>query len=218
MAKQAGKIWTDAGGRNIEAAIINPVLRTEEKHAQRVAMLALRAEKALEQLNAAVDNAQNEVFEAKLKDAKIFERRIPTPDSMTFSAFDKSILVDIRTSRRLLFDKTMVGIIKSKFEEFFAEFDGEDKGSVRLAFLRELVNSLLYKGSGDLDQTSVNEIRSHKDTAQRMKFEGWEKFVEAVDLFDKAIRTEPGNRLYYIDVRDENGRMRRVSLKYTDVR
>ena len=217
MAKQAGKIWTDAGGRNIEAAIINPVLRTEEKHAQRVAMLALRAEKALKQLNAAVDNAQNEVFEAKLKDPKIYDRRIPTPDSMTFSAFDKSILVDIRTSRRLLFDKTMVGIIKSKFEEFFAEFDGEDKGSVRLAFLRELVNSLLYKSGGDLDQTSVNEIRSHKDTAERMKFAGWEKFVDAVNLFDKAIRAEPGNRLFYIDVKDDNGRMRRVALKYTDV-
>lgn len=202
----------------MEAAIINPVLRTEERHAQRVAALALRAEKALEQLNGAIDKAQDEVFEAKLKDAKIYDRRIPTPDSMTFSAFDKSILVDIKTTKRLIFDKTMVGVIKSKFEDFFTEFDAEDKGSARVAFLRELVNSLLYKSGGDLDQTSVNEIRSHKATAERMKFKGWEKFVEAVDLFDRAIRTEPGNRLYYIDVRNENGRMRRVALKYTDAR
>ncbi|HPI70451.1 MAG TPA: hypothetical protein PLF99_03930 [Tenuifilaceae bacterium] len=50
-----------------------------------------------------------------------------------------------------------------------------------------------------------------------MKFAGWEKFVDAVNLFDKAIRAEPGNRLFYIDVKDDNGRMRRVALKYTDV-
>lgn len=218
MAKQVGKIWTDANGRRIERDIISPTVRVEERHAQRVATLALRAEKALEQLNAAIDKAQDEVFEAKLKEAQIFERRLPTPDSMLFSAFDKSVLVDIRTSRRLVFDKTMVGLIKMKFEEFFAEFDKDDKGSARMAFLRQLVNSLLYKGSGDLDQTSVNEIRSHKDTAKRMKFEGWEKFVEAVDLFDKAIRTEPGNRHFYVDVKDDGGRMRRVALKYTDAR
>ena len=213
MAKQVGKIWTDANGRRIERDIISPAVRVEERNAQRVATLALRAEKALEQLNAAIDKAQDEVFEAKLKEAQIFERRLPTPDSMLFSAFDKSILVDIRTSRRLVFDKTMVGLIKMKFEEFFSEFDKDDKGSARMAFLRQLVNSLLYKGSGDLDQTSVNEIRSHKDTAKRMKFEGWEKFVEAVDLFDKAIRTEPGNRHFYVDVKDDGGRMRRVALK-----
>lgn len=218
MAKQVGKIWTDANGRRIERDIISPTVRVEERHAQRVATLALRAEKALEQLNAAIDKAQDEVFEAKLKEAQIFERRLPTPDSMLFSAFDKSVLVDIRTSRRLVFDKTMVGLIKMKFEEFFSEFDKDDKGSARMAFLRQLVNSLLYKGSGDLDQTSVNEIRSHKDTAKRMKFEGWEKFVEAVDLFDKAIRTEPGNRHFYVDVKDDGGRMRRVALKYTDAR
>ena len=217
MAKQKGKIWTDASGRQMESAIINPVLRTEERHAQRVATLALRAEKALEQLNAAVDKAQDEVFEAKLKDAKIYERRLPTPASMTFTAFDKSVLVDIKTASRLIFDKTMVGIIKSKFEEFFAEFDAEDRGSARVAFLRELVNSLLYKSGGELDQTSVNEIRSHKNTAERMRFKGWERFVEAVDLFDKAIRTEPGNRHFYVDVKD-GSKMRRVALKYTDVK
>ena len=86
-----------------------------------------------------------------------------------------------------------------------------------MAFLRELVNSLLYKSGGDLDQTSVNEIRSHKATAERMKFKGWEKFVEAVNLFDRAIRTEQGNRLFYVNVRDGN-KMRRVALKYTDLR
>jgi hypothetical protein len=42
-------------------------------------------------------------------------------------------------------------------------------------------------------------------------------FVEAVDLFDKAIRTEPGNRLFYVDVKEGN-KMRRVALKYTDAK
>lgn len=215
--KQKGKIWIDATGRSLDTWAINPVLKVEEKHSQKVAELALKAEKALKALNKAVDEAQQEVYQAKLKDAKVKDwNRMPTPDSLTFKAFDKSVSVDIITAKRLVFDKTYVGIVKAKFEEFFAVFDKDEAASKRFSFLREMVNSLLFKGSGDLDQTSVNEIRSHKATAERTKVPGWELFVEAVDLFDKAIRTENGNRLFYVEVADEHGRMRRVALKYQD--
>jgi len=215
--KQRGKTWIDATGRNVDTWAINPVLRVEEKHAQRIGDLALKAEKALKALNLAVNDAQQEVYEAKLKDAQVKDwNRMPTPDSLTFKAFDKSVGVDIITTKRLVFDKTYVGIVKAKFEEFFAVFDRDETASKKFSFLREMVNSLLFKGSGDLDQTSVNEIRSHKATAERTKVPGWELFVEAVELFDKAIRTEPGNRLFYVEVADEHGKMRRVALKYTD--
>lgn len=216
--KQKGKNWIDQTGREVNAWAINPAIKVEEKHAHRVAELALKAEKALRELNMAVNVAQKEVYEAKLKDAKIKEyNRMPTPDSLTFSAFDKSVLVDIKTTRRLVFDKTYVNIVKAKFEEFFAIFDKDETASQKFSFLRGMVNSLLFKSSGELDQTSVNEIRAHKATAERNRIPGWELFVEAVDIFDKAIRTEQGNRLFYIDVEDENShRMRRVALKYTD--
>lgn len=215
--KQKGKIWIDATGRSLDTWAINPVLKVEEKHSQKVAELALKAEKALKALNKAVDEAQQEVYQAKLKDAQVKDwNRMPTPDSLTFKAFDKSVSVDIITAKRLVFDKTYVGIVKAKFEEFFAVFDKDEAASKRFSFLREMVNSLLFKGSGDLDQTSVNEIRSHKATAERTKVPGWELFVEAVDLFDKAIRTENGNRLFYVEVADDHGRMRRVAIKYQD--
>jgi len=215
--KQTGKLWIDSTGREVQKWAINPVLQVEEKHAQKIGELALKAEKALQLLNNAVDVAQKEVFEAKLKDAKIKEfTRSITAESITFSAFDKTVNVDIKTTKKLVFDKSYVGMIKAKFEEFFSIFDRDEAQSKKYAFLREMINSLLYKGNGGLDQTSVNEIRSHKATAERIKFEGWELFVEAVDLFDRAIRTEPGNRLYYVDV-DDNGKTRRVALKNTDV-
>jgi hypothetical protein len=215
--KQNGKNWTDVTGREVPKWSINPVLQVEEKHAQRIAALALRAEKALVELNKAVDVAQQEVFEAKLKDAKIKEfKRDITAESITFGAFDKSVKVDIKTTRKLVFDKSYVSMIKEKFEEFFSVFDKDEVQSKKFSFLREIVNSLLYKSNGGVDQTSVNEIRSHKATAERIKFEGYELFVEAVDLFDKAIRSEPGNRLYYVEV-DEGDGMRRVALKYSDI-
>ncbi|SDC53489.1 hypothetical protein [Williamwhitmania taraxaci] len=214
--KQKGKTWTDATGRSVDTWAINPVLKVEEKHAQRIADLGLKAEKALKSLNKAVDDAQQEVYQMKLKDAHIKDySRMPTPNSLTFSTFDKTATVDIITTKRLVFDKTYVNIIKAKFEEFFAVFDKDEIASKRFSFLREMINSLLFKSSGDLDQTSVNEIRAHKATAERTKVPGWELFVEAVELFDKAIRTETGNRLFYVEVA-EGGRMRRVALKYTD--
>ena len=215
--KQEGKTWKDAQGKEINTWAINPVLKTEEKHAQRVAKLALKAENALKILNDAIDEAQKEVYEAKLKDAQIRDySKMPTPESLYFKAFDKSVTVDVKTTKKLTFDKTYVSIIKSKFEEFFQIFDADEKESKKFAFLRTMINSLMYKSNGEIDQTSVNELRSAKATAQRAKFEGWELFVEAVDIFDKAIRTESGNRLYYVEVM-EGGKMRRVALKYTDI-
>lgn len=215
--KQEGKIWTDATGTKVKTWAINPVLKTEEKYAQLIAKKALKAEAALKDLNEAIDLAQKEVYEAKLKDAGMKDyKKLPTPESLLFKAFDKSVVVDIKTTKKLTFDKTYVTIIKQKFEEFFQVFDGDDKASQKFAFLRQMVNSMMYKGNGEIDQTSVNELRSAKATAQQAKFDGWQLFVEAVDLFDRAIRTEPGNRLYYVDV-NEGGKMRRVALKYTDI-
>jgi Protein of unknown function (DUF3164). len=216
--KQKGKVWTDGSGKQLDTWAINPVLKVEEKHAQRIAGCALKAEKALKELNEAVDDAQQEVYEAKLKDAQVKDyKRMPNVESLSFSAFDKTVRVDIKKSERLTFDKTYVSIVKAKFDEFFAVFDKDEKDSKKFAFLRDMVNSLLFKNSDDLDQTSVSVIRSHKVMAERNKIPGWELFVEAVDLFDKAIRKEPGNRLYYVDVAEENGKMRRVALKYTDI-
>ena len=101
--KQKGKVWTDGNGRQLDTWAINPVLKVEEKHAQRIAGCALKVEKALKELNDAVDDAQQEVYEAKLKDAQVKDyKRLPTPESLTFSAFDKTIGVDIRTTRRAI--------------------------------------------------------------------------------------------------------------------
>jgi Protein of unknown function (DUF3164). len=215
--RQKGKVWTDSKGNSIETWAINPVFKVEDEHANRVVGLALKAEKALKLLNEAMDAAQTAVFEAKLKDAQIKEHeRIPRPESLTFSAYDKSVVINLKTTTRLTFDKTYVGMVKAKFEEFFKVFDSNEKDSKKFAFLRGMIDNLMYKNNGEIDQTSVNELRAQKATAERSKVEGWELFVEAVDLFDKAIRNEPGNRLYYIDVK-EGDKMRRVALKYTDI-
>lgn len=216
--KQKKFPWIDESGRPYDNWAVSPVRRAEERNAQRVADAALKAEAALKALNEAVSRAQVEVFEAKLKDAQVKEyNRMPVPESLTFTAFDKSVKVDIKAGKRLTFDKSYVSMVKAKFEDFFAVFDKDEPASKKFSFLREVVNSLLFKSNGMLDQTSVNEIRSHKANAERAKIPGWELFVEAVDLFDKAIRTEQGNRLIYVDVKGESGNMRRVALKYTDV-
>ena len=215
--KQQGKVWLDAQGKEVNTWAINPVIKIEEIHAQKIGKIALKVENALKALNEAINDAQKEVYEAKLKDAQIKDyTKMPTPESLFFKAFDKTFTVDIKTTKKLTFDKTYVTIIKSKFDDFFRVFDNDNKGSKKFAFLRRMIDTLMYKGNGEIDQTSVNELRSAKEFAIREKIEGHEIFAEAVDIFDKAIRTESGNRLVYIEVL-ENGKMRRVALKYTDI-
>jgi hypothetical protein len=65
----------------------------------------------------------------------------------------------------------------------------------------------------------VLKLRKYRDRLQssRQLSKNGVIFIEAVDLFDKAIRSKPGNMGIYVDVADEHKKLRRVNLKYTDL-
>ena len=115
----------------------------------------------------------------------------------------------------MYFDTTYASMVKEKFDEYFDSF--EDSESV--ALLRAMVNDLLYSPKGNIDMSKVLRLRKHRENIQHSRYlsKNATLFIEAVDLFDKAIRTKPGSMGIYIDIRDENGISRRIPLKYTDI-
>jgi hypothetical protein len=212
--KQKGPVWKDYKGNDVPTYAINPVLRVEEKHSHRIAAAALRAEKALKEVMQLTSEAYEEVYRAKLLDAKIKENKPPT-DGMSINSFDNSIEIKITKPENVVFDSTYTSLIKEKFDGYFNSF--EDSEAV--AFLRDIVTSLLYSPTGRIDMGKVLRLRKHRDRIQSNKkmSQNATLFIEAVDLFDKAIRTKPGSMGIYIDVKDEKGMARRIPLKYMDV-
>jgi hypothetical protein len=214
MKKQEGTVWTDHKGSEIPTYAINPVLKAEERHSHKIAKAALKAEEALRKVVELVTAAYEEVYNAKLIDAKIKDHKPPT-DGMTICSFDNSIEVKITKPDNITFDTTYTTLVREKFDAYFNSFEDSEV----IQFLREIVTSLLYSPTGRIDMNKVLRLRKHRDRIQNSKklSKNAELFIEAVDLFDKAIRTKPGTRGIYVSIKDENGAVRRIPLKYMDI-
>lgn len=212
--KQKGTEWTDHKGKLVPTYAIRRVLKTEEKHSHKIADAALAVEKALRKLVELTRTAYDEVYEEKCRDAKIMNHKEPT-DGMTISSFDNSVEVKITKPDNIYFDTTYSAMVKEKFDEYFNSLEEND--TVNL--LRGIVNDLLYSPKGNLDMNKVLRLRKHRETIQQSKklSKSGAMFIEAVDLFDKAIRTKPGSTGIYVDIRDATGIKRRIPLKYTDI-
>lgn len=213
--KQKSNEWTDGEGKNIPTYAISPVLKLEEKHAQKVIEKAIRAEKYLQETVDLVMQAYDEIYEAKIAEAKMKGNKGGF-SGMTFNSFDNSIEVKITKGDVTYFDSTFTDLVKNKFVEYFESLQAQNEMAV---FLRDLINDLLYTTSGRLDNSKVLKLRKYRDriqsTPKLLAKAG--KFIEAVDLFDKAIKTKPGNTGIYISINNDKGKKRKVALKYTDI-
>jgi len=212
--RQKGTTWIDHKKKEVPTYAIRRVLKTEEKHSHRIASAGLLVEKYLRKLVELTRDAYEEVYDEKVRDAKIMNHREPT-EGMTISSFDNTIEIKITKPDNVYFDTTYSALVKEKFDEYFNSF--EDSESITL--LRNIVNDLLYSPRGNVDMSKVLRLRKHRDQVQNSRKLSHKAslFIEAVDLFDKAIRTKPGSMGIYIDIKDKNGTKRRIPLKYTDV-
>lgn len=212
--KQKGKVWTDAKGVEIPTYAISQVLQLEEKHCNKIAELSLKAEKYLKETVSAMQLAYIEIYEAKLAEAKMKGTK-GNSAAMTIRSFNEQIEVQVTKPSSLSFDKTTMSFIKDKITEYL---DGLQSGTEMALFFKNLLGDLLQKSGGDIDQTKLSKLRKHVAEI-RNKPELAKKaqpLIDAVELFDKASRTKTGNTGLYVSV-EENGEMRRVALKYTDV-
>jgi hypothetical protein len=215
--KQKGKIWTDREGKEIPSHVVNPVAKKEEYHTQKIADTARKAAKLLQQLVEQTYEAYNDVYDAKLAYAKITGNKANFA-GMTINSFDGKVEVKITKPDSLYFDNTFTDLVKQKFTEYFNLLNvGDDETNI---FLRDLVNDLLYTSGGKLDQSKVFKLRKYRETIQNSKklSEAGKTFIDAVDLFDKAIKTKAGNTGIYVSEFDEKTlKMERIPIKYTDV-
>lgn len=214
--KQKGKIWIDADGREVPSKILNLSTKAEEKASQKIARLALLAEKALQNLVEAAAEEYEKLFDVKMQEAEIRKKTEPGKN-MTITSYDHTIECKLTRPNVSYFDETFTEAVKEKFAEYFDSFKSDDDV---VEFLRELVTELLFSSSRSLDMSKVFLLRRHRDQINSNKrlSKNKQAFIDAVDLFDKAIRRKPGNSGLFVSIADKPGdKKRRVNLKYTDV-
>jgi len=212
--KQKGTKWVDADG-NI-ALYVSPTKKMEERKSQQLLRLALAAERALQKFAEAAHQAYTDVIDLKIKEAAYKGYKKPS-GGLTINSFDDTIEVKISKPNNIYFDNTYTEMVTEKFKRYFDSF-GENNEHV--VFLRRLVNDLLYTSGGRLDNSKVLILRKHRDTLTQSKklSKSSELFIEAVDLFDKAINKKAGNTLFSIAYANKpHDKKRKVALKYTDV-
>lgn len=214
--KQKGSEWVDANGKTIPTYAINPVLKVEEKHAQKIAQIAAKVENLLKELNDITGKAYTEVYNAKCQDAKIKGNKTPA-EGMTINSFDNSIEIKMTKPETTYFDNTYTEMVKAKFDEYFS---GLNAGNDMAILLKDIVNDLMFTSGGKLDNSKVLQLRKYRDRIagnEKLRTKG-AAFIEAVDLFDKAIKTKPGNPGLYVSVAENpKEKKRRVAIKYTDI-
>ena len=135
---------------------------------------------------------------------------------MTIGAFDGSSEVKVTKPDNLTFDNTYTKMVKDKFDEYFESFGKDSEGMISL---RDVVSYLLYTSGSKFDQNKVLKLRKYRDRLLNSKrlSQNSQIFIDAVDLFDKAIRTKPGNMGIYVSARDESGKMQPIALSYFKV-
>ncbi len=214
--KQKGKTWIDSKRKYIPLYAVTPTQKAEEKLSQRFLRMSLTAENSLEKLVKEVRKAYAEILELKIKEAN-FKGHKPPSGSITINSFDNTIEVKITKPDNLYFDETYTNMVKVKFSDYFKSFGNDND---QIVFLRDLVNDLLYTSGGRLDNSKVLKLRKHRNTFAKSKklSKSGELFIEAVDLFDQAIKTKPGSTGIYVSYSpNPHDKKCKVSLKYTDI-
>lgn len=214
--KQKGSEWVNADGREIPTYAINPVQKIEEKHCQKIAVLAKKAEKALQDLYDSACIGYDEVFFAKVKEADMRELKTPR-DGFSINSFDYTIQVQYTKPKKSYFDSTMVAMVKEKFSAFLSSLTA---GNDTADFLKQLIQELLFTKNGELDSSNVLGIQQYAKEIRTgtKKIKNKELFLEAIDLFESALRKKPGNPGLYIHIAENPGeKKRKVALKITDI-
>lgn len=164
--RQTGKIWKDHSGNAVPRYAISPVLRLEDRHANKIADVSLKVEKLLREVVELTRVAHEEIYAAKILDARIKGRDGKPTDGMTIASFDSTIQVKVTKPDNLTFDNTYTSLVKDKFEEYFATFD---QASPEMSFIRELVRDLLFSPGGRIDQGKVLKLRKYRDRFKNSK-------------------------------------------------
>lgn len=201
--KTKDKDWIDENGQKI------PFSRTTPAERKLEVVTAKLLKKATTQ-NTQLKALKNTILEecAAAYNLKISELKgSPKPtESFTLFNFDRTIKVLHKINKTQQFDDTTIKVAQEKLHEFIEE-NVESKNE----FITAMVNSAFETSRGQLDPKKVTSLLRYRSKIKDQKFH------EALDLIEKAIRIVSSKSYTTISVKDEAGEYQNIDLNFSSI-
>lgn len=194
------KKWIDETGQEIPANRILPIEKMKEKTSYNLAKEALSINAKLIAFKESITADCQKIYDEVMKDGQ------KGKGNFTFFNFDGSIKVEVQVNELITFDSMQIELAKQKLMELVGESITSDK-----VFIKELVLSAFQTSKGQLDTKKVLGLKKH---AKRITDE---RYHEAMDLIDSAIRRPESKTYFRIWVRNTSGQFENVDLNFSSI-
>lgn len=205
--KAADQNWKDETGIQIPYNRITSYERKSERTIAQISREAVKLNELLTKFKAGVKASTLELYEAFLADNG---GRVPGKGKggATFYNFDRSIKVEVSVNEAITFDDNLIALAKAKLDELLIDSLTDTKA----VDIKPMIMDAFSTTRGRLDTKRVLGLRKH---ANRIKDE---RYGEAMQLIDKAIRRPESKEYFRVWIKKEDGEFQDVNLNFSSIR
>jgi hypothetical protein len=196
--------WQDEAGNLLTFDQVTKKEKVYEKITFDVAKAALKANEQLKKLKGFIMASIKKATDAFHDQYK--GKKTEFKGNYTITNFDQSIKVLVSVSNPIRFDDMTIQQAKSLLDDFL-----KDGISAKNSYIKDMVLSAFETRRGQMD---VKKIMSLKRYADRISDE---RYKEAMQLIDSAIRRPDTATYYRVEIRNEEGKYENIALSIADV-
>ncbi len=201
---KSDQTWTDEGGTTIPFNRVTALERKKESISHKLLTKAEALNNQLTEFHEYMRKVCQEIFEQAMKEADADATK--SKGNFTWYSFDRSIKVETNINERIDFDDATIEAAKQKLNEYL-----KSKLNDKEEALRALIYSAFETSRGKLDAKKVLGLLKHKS---RIKAE---RFQEAMELIEKAIRRPDSKTYYRVSERQPDGSYQTVNLNFSAI-
>lgn len=205
IVKQKPKTdWQDEAGNYVEYSQLKPVEKVNENSTYKIAVAAYKASSMLSKLKHLI------VDEVAIMIAAFHNqysgKKTAFKGNYTIFNFNQSVKVEISVSQPIKFDDLLIQQAKAKLDEFLNEGITTKKAAVKTMLMDAFETS-----RGKLDVKKILGLKRHADRIND------EKYNEAMQMIDLAIRRPSTATYYRVAVRNDKGQYEYIKLALADL-
>lgn len=201
--KSKDTIWYDESGTAIPYNRITKAERLMERHASVLLKGAQGINASLVKFKMLIEAKCKEAYEAAMEENKSNPN---TKGNFTWYNFNRSIKIEVKINRRIVFDDLTIQAAKSKIEEFL---DGSLQS--KNALVKEMAIDAFKTRGGRLDANKILDLTSWESRVNDPLFS------EGVKLINKAIRRPHSKTYFRIWLKNSSGEYDNVDLNFSSI-
>lgn len=198
------QFWNDEAGNKVATSILKTSEKAYEKLTFDVAKNALKVSKQLSKLKQQMAVAMDKAIEAFKADYS--GKKTEFKGNYTIQNFDGSIRFCISVSNPIKFDDLTIDAARTQLQEFL-----KDGISAKDDAIKQMILDAFETSRGKLDVKKILSLQRYADRIPDQRYQ------DAMQLIQSAIRRPATCTYYQIYVRNEQGKYDSIPLSLSDV-